>query len=337
MKKLFGGDHMVVISPSSIIFTILFILGLFSIYYFKSILILLFLSFILTVALNPLVRFFHLKLKVPKVPSIALTYLVVILTISTFFGMLIPPLAKQLVQLINNINLPFLQDYIKDFNFTLQELSSVVNNFGVGFTVVFNVINMTFSGVFTVFTVIVMSFYLMLERHEFHRKIIWFTRNEAYIERFKNFIDSVEFQLGGWVRAQSILMFSIFLITLISLSLMSIPYALPLALIAGLLEIVPNLGPTIAMIPTVFVAYITFGPVMGGIVVLLYIVIQQLENNILVPRVMKQNANVNPLVAITSILIGFKAGGVMGALLAIPLYIVFRTIFSIFIQPIIRD
>lgn len=337
MKKLFLNDHSVSISPFSIIFTVLFILGIYGVYYIRSVLVLLLLSFILMVALNPIVRFVNQKLKIPKIPSIMIAYSLVLLIIAVLLGMLVPPLAKEFVQLINNFHLPFLQDALKSFNFTLQELSSVVNNLGGGFNVVFNVVNMTFTGVFTIFTVLVMSFYLMVEHSELHKKIFWFTRKEEYVHQFRDFIDSVELQLGGWVRAQIILMFSIFLVTLISLSLISVPYALPLALLAGFLEIVPNLGPTIAMIPAVFVAYITFGPVMAGIVTLLYIVIQQLENNILVPKIMKSSANVNPLVSITSILIGLKLGGIIGALLAIPVYILGRTIFSTFIQPRIRD
>jgi predicted PurR-regulated permease PerM len=337
MKKLFYSDHMVSISPMSIVFTILFMLGLYGVFYIRSVLVLLLLSFILTVALNPMVLFFCRRLKFPKILSIATTYLFVILSFTLFLGLLIPPLAKQFVQFVTYFNLPFLQEHLTDFNFTLQELSAVISSVGSSFTVLFNVVNTTFSSVFTVFTVMVLSFYLMLERPSLHKKASWFTKNEKHLKSVQNFINSIEFQLGGWVRAQLILMTSIFLITLTSLSLISVPYALPLALLAGFLEIVPNLGPTLAMVPAVFVAYVTFGPVMAGIVALLYIVIQQIENNVLVPKIMKTNANVNPLVGITSILIGLKVGGVIGALLAIPLYIIARTIFSTFIQPHIRD
>lgn len=333
MKKIFNDEHMVSISPSTIVFTISLLLVLYGLFYIKTVLVLLLLSFILTIALNPIVRFFNVKLKLPKIPSIASAYLLIVFLFIGSLALLIPPLAKQLVQLVNSFDVPFFQEQVRDFNFTLQELSSVVSNFGGGIGVIFDVINMTFNGVFTLFTIMVMSFYLMLERPTLYKKATWFTSNKVHLNQVKDFIDSVEYQLGGWVRAQSILMFSIFLITYISLSLISVPYALPLALLAGLLEVVPNLGPTIAAVPAIAIAYLTFGPVMGGIVLLLYIVIQQLENNILTPRIMKVNAKVNPLVAISSILIGLKLGGIIGALLAIPLYIIARTIFSTFIQP----
>lgn len=332
MKKYLYSDHAVSISPATIVFSILFVLGLFFLYQIRSVIVLLILAFIIMVALNPLVRLFSRKLKFPKVLSIFSAYLLLFGFLILLIGMLIPPLAKQIFQLLNLIDLPVFQDQLRNFTFNLQELSSVINNFGGSFSVLISVINSTFNGVLTIFTLIVMSFYLMMERKSLHKKVYWFTKKKEYVDKVEEFIDSVEEQLGGWVRAQLILMFSIFLITYISLFLISIPYALPLALLAGLLEIVPNLGPTISMIPAVFVAYVTFGPIMAGIVILLYIIIQQIENNVLVPKVMKSSAHVNPLIAITVIITGLKIGGVVGALLSIPLYIIGRTFFSAFLR-----
>ncbi|MCB9813677.1 MAG: AI-2E family transporter [Pseudomonadales bacterium] len=332
MKKYLYSDHAVSVSPASIMFAVFFLLSLYGIYRARSVIILLLLAFIITVALNPLVKFLSKKLRFPKVPSIFMAYILLIGLVVIVIGLLVPPLSKQVFQLLNLLDLPVFEEEVHKFNFTLQEFNDVINNFGGSFNVLFSIINSTFNGVITVFTLLVMSFYLMLERKVLHQKVYWFTRKEEYAQKVQEFIDSIEEQLGGWVRAQLILMFSIFIITYICLFLISVPYALPLALLAGFLEIVPNLGPTIAMIPAVVVSYITFGPVMAGIVFILYIIIQQIENNLLVPRVMQTSAHVNPLVAITVILTGYKMGGMIGALLSIPLYIIGRTFFSTFIR-----
>ncbi len=332
MKKYLFSDHAVAISPFSIIFTVFFLIGLYALYQVRSVIILLLLAFIIMVALNPMVKFLHRKLRLPKGVSIFLSYLTLIGWVSLIVGLVIPPLAKEVFLLINLIDLPVFQDEIRNFTFTLQEINSVVKNFSGSFGAIFSIINSTFTGVITVFTLLVMSFYLMMESHLLHKKVYWFTNKKEYADKIKDFISSIEKQLGGWVRAQIILMFSIFAITYVSLSLISIPYALPLALLAGLLEIIPNLGPTIAMVPAVFVTYVTFGPVMAGIVFLLYIIIQQIENNVLVPKVMQTSANVNPLVAITVILGGFQLGGIIGAVLSIPTYIIARTFYSSFIK-----
>lgn len=328
-----NNDHAVTIAPISIIFTVFLLLSLYGLYYIRFVLVLLLLSFILMVALNPVVKLLNRKLYLPKALSIFFAYVLLVAFLGLLLALLIPPLAKQVVALVNNINVPFVQEKIKDFNFTLQELNTVVSSVGSSFGVIYSVVNMTFNGVLTIFTILVMSFYLMIERPQLHNKLAWFTNNPQHLVTFKEYINSIETQLGGWVRAQLILMFSIFALTFTSLTLISVPYALPLALLAGLLEIVPNLGPTISMLPALFVAYVSFGPVMMGIVFLIYIIIQQLENNVLVPRVMQANANVNSLVAITVIIIGLSIGGVIGALLAIPLYIIIRTTYSIYLQP----
>ncbi len=332
MKKYLFSDHAVTISPFTIIFTVFFLLSLYMLYQVRAVVILLIMAFIIMVALNPLVKFFTKKMRLPKAVSIFLSYLFLISWVALIIGLLVPPLAKEVFQLIDLLDLPVFGQEISKFSFTLQELSSVVNSFSGSFNALLSIVSSTFNGVITTFTLLVMSFYLMMERQILHRKIYWFTSNEAYAEKVKKFINSIENQLGGWVRAQLILMISIFTLTYVSLALISIPYALPLALLAGLFEIVPNLGPTIAMIPAVFVAYITFGPVMAGIVVLLYIIIQQIENNVLVPKVMSSSANVDPLIAITTILVGVRLGGVLGALLSIPIYIIARTFYSIFLR-----
>ena len=291
------------------------------------------LSFILMVALNPVVRVLQKRLRVSQVMGILLAYVLVALSFGIVAALLIPPLAKQVIQLVTTLNIPFLQERLSEFNFTLQELSSLINNFGGSVSVVLGAVSTTFNSFFTIITLFIMSFYITLERPRLYKKVMWFTKKEEHLEKVRLFIDSVEFQLGGWVRAQAILMIVIFGITYTSLLLMGVPYALPLALLAGLLEIVPNLGPTIALFPAVIVAYLTFGPIMAGIVFILYILIQQFENSYLVPKVMQDNANVNPLISITAMLIGLTIAGFVGALLSIPVYIVLRSLFAIFVKP----
>jgi len=121
-------------------------------------------------------------------------------------------------------------------------------------------------------------------------------------------------------------------LTFVSLTLLKIPYALPLALATSFLEILPNLGPTISAVPALMVAYSAGGWSMTGVVLVLFLVIQQLENNIIVPRIMKANVDVSPLMTILVILTGFKIGGVIGALLSVPTYILIRMIYAFWMR-----
>jgi predicted PurR-regulated permease PerM len=216
-------------------------------------------------------------------------------------------------------------------------VGNLIDRFGSSANTLYSIVSSTFSGVFTVFTIMVMSFYLMLDRRNLHLRIAWFTQRKEHLEQAKDFIDSLEYQLGGWVRGQIILMLVIGILTYIGLLLLGLPYALPLALLAASLEILPNLGPTLAAVPAVVIAYITAGPLMGLITLLFYILVQQFENNLLVPKIMKDNVDVSPLISIVSILIGLKLAGVIGALLAIPIYIILRTIYSTWVKDHLID
>jgi len=114
-----------------------------------------------------------------------------------------------------------------------------------------------------------------------------------------------------------VLSLAIGICTWAGLTLLGLPFALPLALMAGLLEIIPTIGPIVSAIPAIIVA-LTISPGIAISVVVFYILLQMLENNILVPKVMEKAVGLNPIVIIIGVLIGAKSLGILGALLAVP-------------------
>jgi predicted PurR-regulated permease PerM len=130
--------------------------------------------------------------------------------------------------------------------------------------------------------------------------------------------NDVEARLGAYVRGQVFLMFIIGIASYIGLFILRVPFAPALALIAGITEAIPVIGPLIGSVPAIIVGF-TVSPITGLLVALLYVIIQFLENNVLVPRVMSSNVGLNPLVVIIAIVAGSTLNGVIGALLAIPL------------------
>lgn len=328
MLQLFNTKRINGVNAATIVFTVFFLLSLYFLFVIREILTLLFLAFILMVALNPVSKKIRRLTKLGRTPSILLAYLIFITLLIGFLSILIPPLVTQLSGITKFIDIPFVQSHVSEFTFSLSELSNIASQIGTSVNALWSIIGSTFSTIFTLFTLFVLSFFMLQERQELHKKMHWLFKSPQEIEHIKEVIDSIEDQLGGWVRGELILMLVIGLMTFIGLSILGVPYAVPLALLAGALEILPNIGPTIAAVPAILVAYLTLGPVMAGAVLLLNLVVQQLENNLIVPHVMRASANVNPLVSIVAILIGVQLGGVMGALLAVPLYIVLRTIYS---------
>jgi len=113
-------------------------------------------------------------------------------------------------------------------------------------------------------------------------------------------------------------MFIIGCLTFIGLYFLGVPYVLILALLAGLFEIIPYVGPIIAAIPAIILAFLV-SPFLALLVILLYVVIQQLENYVIVPQVMKKAVGLNPIVIIVVMLIGAKLAGVLGLILSVPL------------------
>lgn len=130
--------------------------------------------------------------------------------------------------------------------------------------------------------------------------------------------NDVEQTLGAYVRGQVILMAIIGIVSFLGLWALGVPYALALAAIAGLMEVIPVLGPILGAIPAIMVAF-TISPPLALVVALYYLVVQQLEGNVLVPKVMQDNVGLNPLLVILTLTAGAALYGIVGAIVAIPL------------------
>jgi predicted PurR-regulated permease PerM len=332
MKKFFDNSHEVSIAPSTIVFGVSFLLGLYFLYYIREIVLIFLLALICMSALHPSLRWMQRRLHIPKVLGIIILYLLVILLVVASFAFILPPLLSEVPNLIHSLKLPPIPDHIRNFNFTLEEMNQIVAQFQNSFETIYGLLSKTFGWIFAFFTILVMSAYLLLDRENLHKRIVWFSRDQKHLRIAEEFVDSLEVQLGGWVRGQLLLMVSIGVVTFIGLTLLNLPYALPLALAACLLEILPNLGPTVAAVPALMIAYSVGGWGMFGQILALYIFVQQMENHLIVPKVMQKNADVSPLVTILVILTGFKMGGVVGALLSVPIYIVLRTAYSFWVR-----
>lgn len=279
-------------------------------------------------ALNPLVEFL-VRFKFPRIIAILIVYVSLIGLLGWGFAALLPPLVDQTTNLANR------------WPFYLTTISSWINSLGVGAispeiisgqiselgTIPANILSIVvsfFSNLISVFTILVLTFYIMLERNNmnFYLATLFGDGKEKMA---KNFIDKLEQRLGGWVRGELILMTIIGILTYLGLVVLGIPYALPLAIFAGILEIVPGIGPIVSAIPGILLG-LTVSPVMALAVAALYFLVQQLENNLIVPNIMKRVAGVNPLVTMISIAIGFKLAGVLGAILAVPIAIVIHVV-----------
>jgi predicted PurR-regulated permease PerM len=183
----------------------------------------------------------------------------------------------------------------------------------------------------TIFLILVLAFYLAGEDRglkRFFRSIL----PVDYQPYFTRMMNRIQEKMGKWLRGQLLLSLVIFVVTAIALFILhlitgAVPFWLVLALIAGVLEIVPFLGPFIAgTIAVLLVIGSSFW--VAVIIIILYLLIQQLENHILVPKIMQKTVGLNPIVIILVIVIGARLAGILGALIAIPVAAVVQVFLS---------
>src|SRR5258708_6499675 len=294
-----------------------------------------FVAFILMTALNPVVTRLQ-KLKMSRTVAIMTTYILFLGSLIIIFAAMVPAFIDQTTRLLTQLNLPTQPalEKLVHFEFTSSQILPIVSAYGGSVAAILAVALSTFSGFFTFFTILVMAVYFLLGRDQIYTYFTVFFRTTDKRDRSKHMIDAIETTLGSWVRGEFLLMLTIGVMSFIGLTILRIPYALPLAIFSGLMEGLPNIGPTLAAIPAVIVALISVSPVMALVTTVLYILIQQVENNFIVPQVMKKAIGIRPLTTIVLILMGFRFGGVLGALLSVPIYIVSREVLSEFSREI---
>lgn len=313
------------ISVRSIFIISLYICLIYILIALKDVLLGLFISILFVTGLHPVVSYLE-KFKIPRPVAILSIYVGIVFVISLALATIVPPLVTQTNTLLESIPQGLIADNFNRFEISAQNLQLLSNQLG-SVKPFLNVLTSTFSGLITVITFAVITFYMLIERKDLYKHIAAFSPDIESENRVENLVNKVEIQIGSWVRGQIALMFTVGIITFIGLSLLGISYALPLAILAGILEIVPNIGPTIAAIPALLIpVLIDKNPIMSVFVLALYIIVQQLENNILVPRIMRTAVGLHPLVTILAIISGLKLAGVLGAILAVPMFLVAKVV-----------
>lgn len=296
--------------------TVLLLVGIaFFAYLLKDILLVIFIAYIIVAALSPVVDFLKRR-GAPRSIAVLVTFFTTVLLFLLLIAPLVPFFISQILQLSKSFPIYLqqaasiigLQLNVRDFGqiFTPQQLGS--NAFALAGGV--------FGGFFTVVTTIAISFYLLLY-YDAAKKNIANLFPKSYRDKSIAIIDQVNSKLGAWLQGQFLLSLSIGLITFGILTALQMPFALPLAVLAGLFEIVPTVGPIIASIPAIIVAF-TISPNMALIIIATYIVIQLLENHLLVPRIMQRAVGLNPVVVIIGVIVGERLLSIPGALLSVP-------------------
>ncbi len=295
----------------------------------RNILILLLIAGILAVGLDPAVRRLE-RLKVRRGWAVALIFLAAIGFIVLFALLVVPPLVSEVQQLAADIPRylqrlrtqgGFLGDLERDYQLSrrLQDLtqrlpsiasSSIGTILGITRSVASAIFNMLTIGILTIY------FLVALPRGE-RTLIAVFTRKEQREADARTLDEALE-RVGGYVSGNLIVSLIAGITSFIFLQIVGVPFAAALAMWVAIADLIPTVGATLGAIVAVAVAF--FSSVADGIATTVYFAAyQQVENYVIVPRVMKKAVDLSPAAVIVSVLIGGSLAGFAGALMALPL------------------
>ena len=310
------------ISHRTIVFTVILLIGLWFIYTVRDILLQFFVALLIMAVLNPIVTKLS-KRKIPRAASILLVYLLLLAAVSFAVGAIIPSLIEQTSSFVNRFP-EFINGWGVSSFLSQQITQQLIAQLATLPSIAAKLTLSIFSNVLGMVAVMVFAFYLLSEREKLDEQLGVLLGDSKKTE-VANIIDILEKRLGSWARAQLTLMSVIGLATFIGLSLLGIPFALPLAILAGLLEIVPYIGPILAAIPAVLIGF-GISPIIGLASAALAFLVQQLENYILVPKIMQRSTGVNPVITLLALAIGFRLSGLVGLIISVPIFITLQVL-----------
>jgi predicted PurR-regulated permease PerM len=316
------------ISFNSIVRILVVLLALWLLFLIRDILAIVFLAIIIAAALSPIVDKMA-KRGVHRAITIFISYILIIALFGAIIYFVLPPVIGQIRQLAEQ-----LPNYFSHFTTFIERLrefgvqANLIDGSQANLTSLSDFLNQLTSEIFNttrgfiggfvgLLTILVLTLYLLLDEggiKKFLTALIPLKQKGQIV----NISHKVGLGLGAWLRGQIVLAIAVGIVVYLGLFLLGVPYALTLALLAGVLEIIPIIGPIISAIPAILIA-LTISPTMALIVTVFYILVQELENKLLVPKVMQLSVGLHPVTIIIVLLIGAKLMGILGILLAVPI------------------
>jgi predicted PurR-regulated permease PerM len=294
-----------------------------------NVLLLLFLSVLLASALEPMIGWLRERLPMGRVGTILVVYLGFFIVAIGMAFVVVPAAVNQGQRIL--ASLPAFFDQVRLWADDLRpaalstSITALVDSVAEFFAPapppspgeVVEVGTAVAEAALFLFTMLAIVFFWLVEHARLQRYSLAFLPADRRAGA-RNAWNEIETRLGLWVRGQLILMGFMGVTTGTAYALLGLPGALLLGLIAALTEAIPIVGPLLGAIPAILVAA-TVSPELALVVALIYVVLQLIEGNVLVPIVMRNTIGISPLLVLFSLLVGAEVGGLLGAFLAVPI------------------
>lgn len=306
----------------------LIVAGLWLLWFIRDILAMILVAVLLASLIEPLASWLEDR-NVPRGLAVIFVYTGLLVVVGGFLAFLTPVVIEQSLALLSALPAAYdaLLDSLGQFQTIAAEhgleqnvqatIQGLQNELTSSFTSLFSTARAFFGGLAAFFIILVLAFYIVAEENSV-KLVFRQVAPKEYQPHLIELMNKIQRKIGAWLRGQLILGLIVGTALYIGLKLLGVEYALLLAILGGLFEIVPYIGPVLSFIPAGVLAFAQ-SPVTGVLTGLLYILVQQLENNILVPKVMQKTTGLNPIVSVIALVVGLKVAGVGGAILAIPL------------------
>lgn len=286
-----------------------------------------FLAVIVTASIEPTVRWLE-KHHIHRFLSVIFLYLLSLAALFGIFYAILPSLFSEIRHL--SLELPRKYDFLsqgfdggsyESIGFLAPALGQLFSNFenqlGSLTPDLFTFVSSIFGGALSFVLVIIISFYLSLQRNGVERFLMSITPSN-HREYVADFWTRVERRIGRWLQAQFVMGVFMGIGLFIILSLLGIKYALTIAILAGILEVLPIIGPIIVGI-VMFLTISVESFVLALIAVGIYVLLQQLQQSLVIPTVMARVVGLNPVIILISVLVGAELAGIWGIILAMPI------------------
>jgi predicted PurR-regulated permease PerM len=309
-------------------------------YQARGALLLIYVSILFAIGFSPLVRLLERQRllpigtrRLPRWLAILTIYLAIIGIVVAIGAMVVPPMIRQAQQLwdqlpsmLDRAQRALLERGLIDHPMTVREAVEHAPGTGTDAVgTVFSAVSGFIGGVFGVVTILILSFYLLIEANvlfDAFLRLVPRARRQQVAEASRQ----IAVKVSAWLIGQLLLGGIIGASAAIGLWAMGVPYFYVLALIAGIGELIPIIGPLLSAVPAVAVAF-TESPRLGLMVIAFYFLQQQFENHILVPKVMERQVGVSASMVIIALLVGGSLLGIVGAILAVPTAAILQVIF----------
>jgi len=319
----------ITISPGSIIIAILLLLLVGVLFYLRDLVLIVLTAIVIASSIEPAIHALTRR-GLPRIAAVIASYLFVA---GAFFGLLIafvPPILDDAAGFLSR-----LPETLAAFNFaslapswlpwgigesvsSAQLLESISKTLSDSTGGVFTTFSSFFGGVTSFVLIVVFSFYFSVQEtgvDDFLR-VVTPVKHQAYI---LNLWKRSQDKIGKWMQGQLVLGVIVGILLYLGLTILGVPYALLLAVLAGVMELIPVFGQFIAAIPAVLIAFTADGVTGAALVAGLYLVVQQFEAHLIYPIVVKKVVGVPPLLVILALLAGYKLLGFLGVLLSVPI------------------